>query len=129
MPDEYDDGYSSAADFERAGADREEDMEPDPHWVAWQSACLFFGLDESFGYSRMDRECCIRLHEAQATRDRVPPKKGESWEPYAPRRQYYPDLPGYLESDSDYLFNNLELAVKLLDSYGMQWHGRCEEDL
>jgi len=125
MPDEYDDGFPSAADFERAGADRPEDMEPDPHWAAWQSACLFFGLDESFDCSRMDRDYYIRKHELFASRGCLPPKEGEGWGPYAPRRR--DGL--YLESDRDYLLNNLGLATKLLDNYGAQWHGRCEEGL
>lgn len=125
MPDEYDDGFSSAADFERAGADRPEDMEPDPHWTAWQSACLFFGLDESFAFSRMDREYYIGLHDERVARGCLPQKEGESWGPYAPRRR--DGL--YLQSDRDYLLNNLELAVRLLDNYGAQWHGRNEEDL
>lgn len=125
MPDEYDDGYDSAASFEAAGADRPEDMEPDSHWTAWQSACLFFGLDESFAYSRVEREYHIHKHELFVWRGYVPPKEGESWGPYAPRRR--DGL--YLESDRDYLLNNLELAARLLDNYGMQWHGRCEVDL
>lgn len=38
---------------------------------------------------------------------------------YNPRRPYEDDKPeGYMESDRDYLENNLELAVKLLDDYG-----------
>lgn len=125
MPDEYDDGYDSAASFEAAGADRPEDMEPDEHWTAWQSACLFYGLDESFSYSRLDREYYVNLHTVDVSCGCLPPKEGESWGPYAPRRR--DGL--YLESDRDYLLNNVELAVRLLDNYGAQWHGRCEEGL
>lgn len=125
MPDEYDDGYDSAASFEAAGADRPEDMEPDEHWTAWQAACLYFGLDESFGYSRTDREHYILQHGLRVDRGFLPPKEGEGWGPYAPRRRggYY------LESDRDYVINNIDLAVRLLDNYGAQWHGRNEEDL
>jgi hypothetical protein len=33
-----------------------------------------------------------------------------------PRRPWDPDIPtGYMESDRDYVLNNLDLAVKLLD--------------
>lgn len=90
MPDEYDDGYDSAASFEAAGADRLEDMEP----------------------------------AEPVDTGHLPQKEGESWGPYAPRRRDGP----YLESNRDYLLNNAELAVSLLDNYGMQWHGRCEVD-
>jgi hypothetical protein len=38
---------------------------------------------------------------------------------YTPRRPLDDDKPdGYLESDRDYLANNTELAVRLLDAYG-----------
>lgn len=56
----------------------------------------------------------------------LPLKDGEGWGPYAPRRH---DRGGYLECDMEYALNNLELAVKLLDNYGNQWHGCCEEDV
>lgn len=53
---EYDDGYSSKADFEAAGADRPEDMEPAEPTVDWLTVAQYFGLDPSYQYT-----------EAQAT--------------------------------------------------------------
>lgn len=37
---------------------------------------------------------------------------------YRPRRVYSRTIPGYLEGDRDYLANNNDLAVSLLDNYG-----------
>lgn len=38
---------------------------------------------------------------------------------YKKRRPYYDHEPeGYMESDNDYVLNNVELAVRLLDKYG-----------
>jgi len=40
--------------------------------------------------------------------------------PYHPRRPLVDSEPdGYMESDKDYVANNLDLAVKLLDSYAI----------
>lgn len=150
--EEYDDGYDSAASFEAAGADRPEDMEPAPEririlvtidpaengeflrsaedikadLIAFATTMAMGG--ESLGYG-VRFEVLRDAGEVPAEESgHLPLKDGEGWGPYAPRRLYDESLP-YLESDYDYMAHNRELAVKLLDNYGVQWHGRCEEEI
>lgn len=66
MPDEYDDGHDSAASFEAAGADREEDCE-DP-LDSWEDAQRFFGLSDILHYTTADKVKFVRYMQKNLER-------------------------------------------------------------
>lgn len=77
----------------------------------YDSAALF----EAAGADRPED-----MEPREAEGDRNIPDLGE----YLPRQLAYSGSE-YLESDADYVHANFGLVVKLLDQYGVYWHGRC----
>lgn len=119
---EYDDGYDSRESFERAGADRPEDMEPDDDGELWPMAAHYFSLDASVQYSDAEKLQYIENYKLALFH---PFPTAHSVE-YQPRQRH--GFPGsaYLESDDDYLAANRDLAIWLLDQYGKRSVGTCE---